>query len=80
MSRMHLECISIAVGIFSLPLKCPECSWNVPTRMQECISIAAGICFDVFGNNNNNNNVLFTQGIQNFKALYTNQDYFKNNQ
>ena len=48
--------------------------------MQECISIAAGICFDVFGNNNNNNNVLFTQGIQNFKALYTNQDYFKNNQ
>ena len=37
MSRMHLECISIAVGIFRLPFEMRlECSWNVPTRMQEC--------------------------------------------
>ena len=37
MSRMHLECISIAVGIFRLPLEMRlECSWNFPTRMQEC--------------------------------------------
>ena len=47
--------------------------------MQECISIAAGICFDVFGNNNNNNNVLFTHKVCKISnALYTNQDYFKN--
>ena len=38
---MHFECRRN----LRLPL---ECSLNVPTRMQECISIAAGIYFDIF--------------------------------
>ena len=53
-ARMH----SNAVGIFRLPLECGsngvrmswmrlEWSSNIPTKMQECISIAAGNYYDI---------------------------------